>query len=81
MSRESVAVDLRAWYQLALEYGLPDDPHIAKNIDHLQELRVRATAEAQILAVRAPFRLSFDDDSISYKIVEGKYSYPTTMEP
>ncbi len=30
--------DLRGWYRLALEYGLPDDPHIAKNIDHLQEL-------------------------------------------
>jgi hypothetical protein len=30
--------DLRGWYQLALQYGLPDEPDVARNIDILNEL-------------------------------------------
>lgn len=32
--------DLRGWYQLALQYGLPDDPSVADNIDLLNELHL-----------------------------------------
>jgi hypothetical protein len=30
--------DLRGWYELALEYGLPNDPNIAENINQLHDL-------------------------------------------
>ena len=30
--------DLRGWYDLALKYGLPDDPSVAYNINLLSEL-------------------------------------------
>jgi len=29
---------LRGWYQLALQYGLQDEPSVARNIDILNEL-------------------------------------------
>src|SRR5450830_1891123 len=30
--------DLRGWYDIALQYGLPDEPSVAENIDILNEL-------------------------------------------
>jgi hypothetical protein len=32
--------DLRGWYQLALQYGLEDEPSVADNIDVLSELHL-----------------------------------------
>jgi hypothetical protein len=32
--------DLRGWYQLALQYGLQDEPSVANNIDVLSELHL-----------------------------------------
>jgi hypothetical protein len=36
--REPKQHDLSGWYKLALQYGLQDDPTIARNIDVLNEL-------------------------------------------
>jgi hypothetical protein len=32
--------DLSGWYRLALQYGLPDEPGVAENIDILNELHL-----------------------------------------
>lgn len=32
--------DLSGWYKLALQYGLPDEPGVAENIDILNELHL-----------------------------------------
>src|SRR5580658_6166145 len=32
--------DLRGWHDVALEYGLPDDPSVAENIDALSKLHL-----------------------------------------
>jgi hypothetical protein len=32
--------DLLGWYQLALEYGLPDEPSVADNVDVLNQLHL-----------------------------------------
>jgi len=32
--------DLAGWYRLALQYGLPDEPGVAENIDILNELHL-----------------------------------------
>jgi hypothetical protein len=36
--KEPAQHDLRGWYQLALRYGLQDEPSVANNIDVLSEL-------------------------------------------
>ena len=38
LSRPPKNHDLRGWYRLAVQYGLPDDQNIAENINSLHEL-------------------------------------------
>jgi hypothetical protein len=39
-TKEPKQHDLSGWYRLALEYGLPDEPGVAENIDILNELHL-----------------------------------------
>src|SRR5271169_5500498 len=39
-SKQPKQHDLSGWYKLALQYGLPDEPGVAENIDILNELHL-----------------------------------------
>jgi len=63
--------DLRGWYQLALQYGLPNDPRIAENISRLHELHfTHYTRYPQESATPVPDLSAIADDTVGYLIAQ-----------
>ena len=61
--------DLRGWYQLAIQYGLRDDPDIAESINCLHELHfTHYTRYPQELATPAPDLSAIADATVDYLI-------------
>jgi hypothetical protein len=61
--------DLRGWYQLALQYGLPDEPSVADNIDILNELHLtHYTRYPQDRATSVPDASTIADSTVDHLI-------------
>ena len=51
-AREPKQHDLSGWYELALQYGLPDEPELRENIDALNQLHLTQYTRYPTDAVR-----------------------------
>jgi hypothetical protein len=61
--------DLQAWYDLAIQHGLKDDPHIAQNISHLTDLHFTHFARyPQDRSTPVPDLSVIADDTAGYLI-------------
>ena len=61
--------DLSAWYKLALQYGLPDEPGVAENIDILNELHLtHYTRYPQHRATPIPDASAIADSTVEHLI-------------
>ena len=61
--------DLRGWYHLALQYGLPDEPSVADNIDLLNELHLtHYTRYPQDRATPVPDASAIADSTVDHLI-------------
>jgi hypothetical protein len=60
---------LRGWYELALQYGLPDDRSVAHNIDILNELHLtHYTRYPQDRAIPVPDASTIADSTVDHLI-------------
>jgi hypothetical protein len=63
--------DLRGWYDLALAYGLSQNPAMSENIDHMQELHfTHYTRYPQKPAGPVPDLSIIADETADYLIAE-----------
>ena len=61
--------DLQAWYDLAVQHGLKDDPRIAQNIAHLTDLHfTHFTRYPQDRSTPVPDLSSIADETVGYLI-------------
>jgi hypothetical protein len=61
--------DLRGWYQLALQYGLPNEPTVAESIDVLNELHLtHYTRYPQNRATPVPDASTIADSTVDHLI-------------
>lgn len=61
--------DLTGWYELALQYGLPDDPGVRENIEILNELHLtHYTRYPQDSANPVPSASGIADSTVEYLI-------------
>ncbi len=61
--------DLRGWYQLAIRYGLRDDPNISENINCLHELHfTHCTRYPRELTTPVPDVSAIADATVDYLI-------------
>jgi hypothetical protein len=61
--------DLRGWYQLAVQYGLPEDPRVTEDIDCLHELHVtHYTRYPQEQTTPVPDLSAIADSTVEYLI-------------
>jgi hypothetical protein len=62
--------DLLGWYQLALEYGLPDEPSVADNLDVLNQLHLtHYTRYPQNRSAAVPDASVIADTTVDHLIV------------
>jgi hypothetical protein len=62
--------DLLGWYQLALEYGLPDEPSVANNLDVLNQLHLtHYTRYPQNRSAAVPDASVIADTTVDHLIV------------
>jgi hypothetical protein len=70
--------DLLGWYRLALQYGLPDEPTVAENVDLLNLLHLNHyTRYPQDRPTRVPDASSIADSTVDHLI----YAFTQTIFP